>query len=152
NRQTLPPFSVRVAFRDVTRATDLRTVRAALIRSKVFLTNTAPYFVWLRGDEKDQAFLLGVLCSLPLDWYARRFVEIHLNFHILNPFPMPRPRRDNPLWRRSVELAGRMAAQDHKFAKWAAAVGVDCGPLEDDEQQDMIYELDGVVAHLYSLN
>ena len=38
-----------------------------------------------------------------------------------------------------------------RFAKWAEAVGVDCGPLEEDEKEDMIHELDAVVAHLYGL-
>jgi hypothetical protein len=149
---TLPPLRCRVAFRDVTRATDSRTVRAALIPSKVFITNAAPYLVWKRGDEKDQAYLLGLMCSLPLDWYARRFVEIHLNFHVLEPFPIPRPGRDNQRWVRVVELAGRLACPDKRLAEWAKAVGVDCGKLEKDEKLEMIHELDAVVAHLYGLS
>jgi hypothetical protein len=114
----------RVAFRDVSRATDTRTVRAALLPPKVFITNKGPYFLWPRGDEKDQAYLLGVLCSLSLDWYARRFVEISMNFHILNAFPAPRPNRDDPLWQRVVALAGRLAARDNRYRQWARVVGV----------------------------
>ena len=33
--------------------------------------------------------MLGVLASIPLDWYARRFVELSLNFFILKAFPIP---------------------------------------------------------------
>jgi len=150
--ETLSCLRPRVAFRDVTRATDSRTVRAALLPPKAFITNTAPYFLWPRGDEKDQAFLLGVLCSIPLDWYARRFVEIHMNFHIAGALPVPRPERSSPLWQRVVALAGRLAAADHRFSQWAKAVGVEYGRLEDDEKEDMIHELDAVVAHLYGLN
>ena len=29
---------------------------------------------------------------------------------------------------------------------------MDCGPLEDDVKQNMIHELDAVVAHLYGLS
>ena len=150
--ETLPPHAARIAFRDVARATDSRTVRAALVPPKIFITNTAPYFVWHRGDEKDHAFLLGVLCSLPLDWYARRFVEIHLNYHVLDPFPVPRPSRGNPLWGRTVELAGRLACPDRRFARWAKAVGGEHGKFADEEKRGMIYELDAVVAHLYGLS
>src|SRR5262249_34531031 len=125
--KTLPCFLPRVAFRDVSRATDSRTVRAALLPPRVFLTNKAPYFVWPHGDEKDQAFLLGVLSSIPLDWYARRFVEISLNYFILNPFPIPRPARTDRLWQRTVAISGRLAAPDRRFAKWAKAVDVDFG-------------------------
>ena len=28
---------------------------------------------------------------------------------------------------------------------------MECGPLEDDKKQDMVHELDAVVAHLYGL-
>jgi hypothetical protein len=151
NPATLPCLQPRIAFRDVTRATDSRTVRAALLPGEVFLTNKAPYLLWPRGDESDQAYLLGVLCSLPLDWYSRRFVEINLNFFILNPFPVPRPSRESSLRVRVVALAGRLAASDKRFGKWAKAVGVASGKLHPDEKADMISELDAVVAHLYGL-
>ena len=137
--KTLPCMSARIAFRDVTNRTNRRTMIAALVPPKVFLTNKAPYFLWPKGDELDQAFLLGVLCSLSLDWYARRFVEISLNYFILNPFPIPSQPRTNPLWRRTVELAGRLACPDRRFASWAKSSGVECGPLAVDEQEDMIH-------------
>ena len=149
---TLPCRSVRIAFRRITRATDRRTVRAALVPYRCCLTDVAPYFLWPRGSEKDEAYLLGVLSSLPLDWYARRFVETHMDFHVLNPFPIPRPDAESPLWSRVITLAGRLAAADDRFAEWAGMVGVECGPLQADEKEDHIRELDAVVAHLYGLN
>lgn len=151
NDATLPCRHPRIAFRDVTNRTNQRTVIAALVPPNVFTTHKAPYFLWPRGDKRDRTFLLGVLSSLPLDWYARRFVETSMTFYVLNPFPIPRPARDNPLWQRTVALAGRLACPDERFAEWAQAVGVDCGPLTDDQKQDMIHELDAVVAHLYGL-
>ena len=117
----------------------------------MFITNAAPYFLWPRGDEKDQAFLLGILCSIPLDWYARRFIELNVNFFILNPFPVPRPSRSDARWQRVVEIAGRLACPDGRYADWANAAGVTYGPLDADEKEDMIHELDAVSAHLYGL-
>ena len=152
NRETLPCFNPRVAFRDITNRTNQRTVIACLVPSEVFITNKGPYFLWPRGDVKDQAFLLGVLSSVPLDWYARRFVETNLNYFILNPFPIPRPKCDNLLWRRVVSLAGRLACPDERFAMWADAVGVEWGPQTVGEKDDMIHELDALVAHLYELS
>lgn len=149
---TLPCHAARLVFRDVTNRTNQRTVIAALVPPKVFITNQAPYMLWMRGDERDQAFLLGVLCSIPLDWYARRFVEMHLNFFVLYPLPIPRPPRDDARWRRVVQIAGRLAAADRRFKKWAEAVEVECGPVKPAEKEDMIAELDAVVAHLYGLS
>ena len=40
---------------------------------------------------------------------------------------------------------------DHRFAAWAGRLGVACGPMDADEKQDQIRELDAVVAHLYGL-
>lgn len=151
DRSTLPCFEPRIAFRDVTNRTNQRTVIACLLPPEVLVTNKAPYFLWPRGDERDQAFFLGVLSSIPLDWYARRFVEISMNFFIINSFPIPRPGRDDRAWKRVVELAGRLACPDRRFAKWAKAVGVGYGRLAADEKEDMIHELDAVVAHLYGL-
>ena len=151
DRSTLPCFEPRIAFRDVTNRTNQRTVIACLLPPEVLVTNKAPYFLWPRGDERDQAFFLGVLSSIPLDWYARRFVEISMNFFIINSFPIPRPGRDDRAWKRVVELAGRLACPDRRFAKWAKAVGVGYGRLAADEKEDMIHELDAVVSHLYGL-
>ena len=149
--RTLPCRFPRIAFRDITNRTNSRTVLCALVPPRVLLTNTAPYFVFPRGKRKDEAFLLGIFSSIPLDWYARRYVENHMNFFVLNYFPIPRPDVSNPLRKRVIELSGRLACPDARFADWAKEVGVGCGPLAGDEKQDMIQELDAVVAHLYGL-
>jgi hypothetical protein len=118
----------------------------------VFIVHLAPYLIWPRGNANNEAFLLGVLSSLPLDWFARRFVETHLTFFVFNPLPIPRPAAEDPLRRRAIQLAGRLGAPDDRFAAWAEEVGVECGPLAADEEEDMICELDAVVARLYNLS
>jgi len=152
NPKTLPCLSPRIAFRDVTNRTNRRTVISCLLPPDVVVTNKGPYLLWPRGDERDQAYLLGVLSSIPLDWYARRFVETNVNFFIFNPFPVPRPGRSNPCWSRVVKLAGRLACSDSRFAPWGKKVGVDVGPIPEERKQEMIAELDAVVAHLYGLS
>ena len=152
NDDTMPCLKPRIAFRDITNRTNQRTILACLLPGKTFFTNKAPYLLWPRGEEKDQTYLLGVLCSVSLDWYARRFVELNVNFFIFNPFPIPRPEEGDPLRLRTIELSGRLACPDGRFAEWAKAVGVECGPIDPNEKQDMIHELDAVVAHLYGLD
>lgn len=153
NPETLPCWRPRIAFRDIARATDTRTVIASLVPGEVVLTNKAPYLLWPEGDERDQAYLLGVLSSIPLDWYARRVVEISLNFHIFNSLPIPRPPRDDPIRRRVETIAGRLAAVDERYAQWAEAVGVPFGSVKKSaEKEGLIAELDASVAHLYGLD
>lgn len=150
--ETLPCLKPRIAFRDITRSTDSRTVIAALVPGHVAITNQAPYLLWSRGTPRDEAYLLGILSSMILDWYARCVVELHLNFHIFNNLPIPDPDGDDPVRDRIVEIAGRLAAVDERFSEWAAEVGVDVGSANDEKvMQDLICELDACVAYLYGL-
>ncbi|MGH7665001.1 MAG: Eco57I restriction-modification methylase domain-containing protein [Gemmatimonadaceae bacterium] len=153
DRRTLPCQHTRIAFRDVSRATDTRTVRAALVPPHVVIAHTAPYLLWPRGDRRDEAFVLGALSSLPLDWYARRFVETHLTYFVFNPLPIPRPPQGSALRDRVIALSSRLAvADDDRFEEWGAAVGVTPSPLAEDEKDDLIHQLDAAVAHLYGVS
>ena len=151
---TLPCRRPRIAFRDVARATDTRTVIAALVPADLVVTDQAPYLLWPQGDSRDEAYLLGVLSSMILDWFARCTVETHVTFHLLNNFPIPDADIDNdPVARRVTKIAGRLAAVDERYAEWAAEVGVRVGSVTDEAtKQDLIYELDACVAHLYGLD
>ena len=95
DESTLACHRPRILFRDVARATDTRTVRAALVPGEVVAVHTAPSLLWPKGTARDEAYLLGILSSMILDWYARRVIELHLTFNILNSFPIPGldPRR-----------------------------------------------------------
>jgi hypothetical protein len=151
--KTLPCYGPRIVFRDVTNGTNTRTVIAALVPGERILTNKAPYLFRASGDEADEAYLLGVLCSIPLDWYARRFVELGLNLHILSGLPIPQPPRESPIRNRVIEIAGRLAARDDRFTQWADAVGVAVGSVADrTEEADLVAELDALVARLYGLS
>lgn len=151
--ETLPCLRPRIAFRDITRSTDSRTVITALVPGQVVITNQAPYLLWPRGTSRDEAFLLGVLSSMILDWCARCVVELHLNFHIFNNLPLPDPGKGHSVRDRVVEIAGRLAAVDERYSEWAAEVGVPVGSANDEAvKQDLICELDACVAYLYDLD
>ncbi len=146
---THPMNYCRIAFRDVTRSTDSRTVRACLVPPRVPLTNSAPYLVVAGWLPLSQASLLGVLNSVPFDWLARRYVEIHLNFYVLNSLTFPPP--DDTPWQRIGESAARLSCVDERFAGLAADVGVDYGPLTDAQHNDMRAGVDALVARAYGL-
>jgi hypothetical protein len=149
---TLPCRHPRIIFRDVTNRLNARTVIISLIPGYIVVTNQAPYLLMSNGDERDEAFLLGILSSVPLDWYARRTVERHLSFYLFNALPVPNAPRDDPLRRRVELIAGRLAAVDRRYQAWAEAVGVPVASVKDDEREDLLAELDAVVAVLYGLN
>jgi hypothetical protein len=149
---TLPCNHARIAFRDITNSTNTRTCIVALVPPSVFLTNKAPYLLFPPGTEKVQAFLLGVLSSIPLDWYARRFVELTMNFQILNGLPVPACDIRETRVMKLVENSARLAAVDERYEVWAKAVGVETGSVSEREKDLVIAENDALVAHLYGLS
>ncbi|MGA2073979.1 MAG: hypothetical protein ABSH52_10795 [Terriglobia bacterium] len=144
----------RIAFRDVTNRTNTRTLVVALIPPHVVTVQTAPWVLWLNPEhaKSQEAYLLGIMSSIPCDWWCRRFIEGHADQEAFSCLRIPDPSRQSKLSQRVVALAGRLASPDHRFSQWVRAVGVECGRLEDDEKEDVIHELDAVVAHLYGLN
>ena len=139
----------RVAFRDVARSDDSRTVRACLVPPKLFLTNKAPYLAFLGGDETVQAACLGVMNSLPFDWQARRYVEINLNFFILEALTVPDLNDGDHT--AIARAAARLSAVDKRFATFAEAVGVEHGRLSAGERQRLRAEIDARVARAWKL-
>jgi hypothetical protein len=90
---------------------------------------------------------------VPLDWYARRWVETQLSYGIFGSLPVPDAMDDDPLRHAVVEASGRLAAVDERFEKWAAAVGVPVASVtSEDERNDLIALIDAAVAHLYGLD
>ena len=154
DESTLSCMSPRIVFRDIARATDTRTIIVSLVPGQLVVTNKAPYLLWPSGTAADSAFVLGVLSSMVLDWYARRVIEISMNFHLFNSFPVPDVGpATSPLASRVAEIAGRLAAVDGRFEEWAAEVGVPVGSVTSDaEKDDLIAELDAVIAYLYGLD
>jgi hypothetical protein len=104
------------------------------------------------GQEKSEAFLLGVLSSIPFDWYARKFIETALNFHLFSAFPIPEPLASKAK-DRAIELAGKLAAVDESYQDCASAVGVGVGELEKvADKEAAVAELDALVSIFYGLD
>ncbi len=139
----------RVAFRDVSRATDSRTVRACLIPPLHFLTNTAPYLAFIENDRQAEAACLAILNSLPFDWQARRFVEIHLNFFVLEGLRVPKLNDDT--FAALAADAARLSCVDERFAEFAAATGVEYGPLDPAQREALRVDIDARVARAWDL-
>jgi hypothetical protein len=151
--KTHPCLAPRIAFRNVTNRTNQRTLLASLVPAGRILVQTAPWILWLSPEKPilHEAFLLGVMSSIPADWWMRRFVEGHVDEEAFASLRIPDADPSSGLGAGVVALAGRLACPDERFAAWAAAVGVACGPLHPVDKRRMIEKLDAVVARLYGL-
>jgi len=152
-RENHPMYGPRIAFRDVTNRTNTRTLVVSLIPPLVVTVQTAPWVLWtdMNHPKWHEAYLLGVLSSLPCDWWCRRFIEQHADQEAFNCIRVPNPAINSSASARVVELAGRLASPDERFAEWASAVDVGFGPIDSQEKQKDVHELDAITAHLYGL-
>lgn len=149
---TLPVKAPRIAWRDISRATDSRTVVAALVPPNTVLIHLAYYLFWREGGPREQAYALGVISAMPFDWFTRQVVEQHITVEYMRSAPVPRFHNDDPLCQRVVTIAGTLAAIDDRYAPWAELAGVPVGGVpEGPRRDDLIAELDAVTAHLYRL-
>ena len=147
--RTHPINISRIAFHDVARSTDSRTVIACLIPPRTPLTDKAPYLIFSGWGEIAQAAVLGVMNSLPFDWLARRYVETGVKYFILNMLCFP--KWEDTDWQRIGELAARLSCIDERFGDFAGEAGVEYGPLGDGEGAAMRAEIDALVAQGYGL-
>jgi hypothetical protein len=170
SEDSLPMMAPRIAFRDVCRATDSRTMICALVPPGIALVHKAPYLLQQRGTKADEAYLLGIMSSLPFDWYARRFVEITMSYGLLNAFPVPRVNQSTgsvvgpdghamdlsgdfrPIRTRLIEISAQLAAADKRYSEWLADVGTaPAAHVGAEARQDLIDEVNALAGLLYGL-
>lgn len=152
NSSDLPLDQPRIAFRDIARATDTRTTISCLLPPGTATVHNAPALIRRRGTPAAEAFLLGVMCSIPFDWGARRWVELHLTYEVLFQLPVPLYAAESPLCARVSEIAATLAAIDDRYSDWAAEVGVAVASVtRQADIDDLLAELDALVGLLYGL-
>lgn len=157
-----------IAFRDIARATDARTMIAAAI-PKAGVGNTAPLILWNDDDQRagHKALLLGNLGAISLDYVTRQKAQsTHLNWYIVEQLPVISPERFD-----SVRFGAKSAAEivrqavleltytAHDMAPFARDMGyVDAAgtvkpPFAWDEERRLVLraKLDAVFFHLYGI-
>ncbi len=137
----------RLAFHGIGRATDGRTMLACLIPRGVFLANSAPYLAFVDGTPRDQAVCLGIMNSLPFDWQARRYTKINLNFFLVESMYVPDLEEID--FNTIATNAARLSCQDNRFEEFAAATGIECGPLDEEQHNQLRAEIDARIARAW---
>jgi hypothetical protein len=154
NGQKLPYQKYRLAFRDVARTTDERTLIATVLRPNVF----CPHTVSLEKDAalptKIRLYLVALLNSFVLDYLIRQRVSAHVSFFFIYQLPVPRLTEADLRFGPIVERAARLICTTPEYDALAAEVGLgdhSAGVTDTAERNKLRAELDGLVAHLYGL-
>lgn len=164
----------RIAWRDICRNSDKRTLIAAILPPHVGVSHTAPtirpFAIRVSNDEvhyplqyplEQLLYLAGVLSSFACDSIARsRVAKTHLTANVLTGFHVP-VWREGREQRRVAELTCRLtclgATEERPWADYvelASVVGMDVerdGLWGKEERREAEAELNALVAGLYGL-
>lgn len=115
----------RVGFCDITGQTNERAMLAARIPAGAVCGNKVPTIVFSEEGavNDDLADLwLGIVNSLPFDWFLRRVITTTVNFFILRSIPLPDVEPDSILGRRIIANVRALNSDDrgsNEAAGWA---------------------------------
>jgi hypothetical protein len=165
---------VRLAFREIARNTDNRTVISTLLPSSLTANHkinfSAPKKYVLTSDKKILSvpisiervlFVNAVFNSFVFDYAIRFLVDISVSKTYLMRLPLPQPSdvelKTNPVYQRIVRLAAILnlyTAGIGAYGDMAAALGIVAGDLPTTQKQrdKIAVEIDCAVARLYGIS
>lgn len=159
----VPADHFRPCYREIARATDERTVIAAIVPPGVSVTRKLHYFnrsVYdpVAGGYRTvlpapaMIFVVALLNSLVIDFVVRRKVSSTVAKSVMSTLPVPDVPLDGADGAEVVRLAGRLACRTEQFEELAQTLGVECGPLAPEEERTLRAQVDARVARLYGLH
>ena len=151
--QELTYQNYRLGFRDVARNTDERTMIASVIPKNVFagntlITSTSP------SSAAELLVVVGLLNSIPFDFFIRLKVTAHCNMFYVYQIPVPRLTEKDKIFKDIERRVARLICTTAEFdtlAKEAGLKGWRDGVTDQTERLKIRAELDGMIAHLYGL-
>ncbi|MEU8102198.1 DNA methyltransferase [Nonomuraea muscovyensis] len=155
------PHNWLMAWRDVCRGSDERTVIASVI-PRTAVGHTAPLLLPLH-DQMPLSGLLANLCSFVLDFTARQKISgAHLTYAYLEQLPMltPRDYEQRTPWHTTEPLSAwirdrvlELTYTSHEIAPFARYLNDEGPPFVWDEGRRFLMraELDAAYFHLYGL-
>jgi hypothetical protein len=149
----------RLAFRDIGRASDVRTMIMTMLPKRVFCNHKIPTCI-IQNTEDITSFyrvsllVCGIMNSFIADYIFRKRVTANLTFFIVYNLAVPRLSEGDHYFFDIVEHAAKLICTTPEFDDLAAEVGLGShanGVTDEGERAQLRAELDGMIAHLYGL-
>jgi hypothetical protein len=149
----LPSDHPRIVYRFPSSATNTRTLIAAMLPNSGYLYSTG-YEHGIRVTSSATAeqllALLGVINSMPTDWWARRLVDRHVGARIIRSIPLPALGEEDLRRLASIAKALLLSSQNVNVNQQLAVIG-DVADV-DGSRESLEAEVDALVAYGYGLD
>lgn len=158
--QRLAYQKYRLAFRDVARDSDERTMIATVLPPGVFCPHTMTLESILPNGEGlgsvVRLYLASLFNSFVADYLLRHRVTAHLSFFLVYSLPVPRLSHTGQEILPFASRAARLICTKHEFAElWEEVMESSWSPesaaVKPGDRARLRAEIDGLVAHLYHL-
>lgn len=156
--------SYRAGFCDVTSPTNERSLIAALIPPGVLCGHKVPTISFPSGWEWAYLVWLCVANSFVMDFLARKKVALSMSYTVLDSFPFPRLKKDDPIAKVLVLRGALLTCTGPEITAYWDALAADGwvprrttpdevpGVLNEADRHKLRAEIDAIVAkHLYGL-
>ncbi len=135
--------SYRMAFRDVGRNTDIRTVISTILPPKRFCPHTVSleqvftdvvisdageHMSVSQLDDAQRLVVMSLFNSYVFDWFIRQSVTAHVSFFFVYNTPVPRMSAADPAFTQITTRAARLICITPEFDDLAKAVGLQPKP------------------------
>ena len=158
-QETLAYQMPQLAFRNVARSTDERSMIMSFLPAGVFAGNSLGYaYIDCEDREeylKHQLWLCAFANSFAFDYLLRMKISANLNFMFIYQIPVPRSIPDNEIADRILARAAQLVHADSKTGEFNH-VGKLGFALKSDlslaEQTRIKAEIDALIAHVYELS
>jgi hypothetical protein len=140
----------RLAFRDIARSNDERTMIACIAPPETVFGHTATVekSPWARSNA-DALVLCALFNSFPFDWLVRQKAATHLSLYILDALPVP--HFDGTARRFLAHGALRLSCNHAGYAGlWREQLGDE--QVVSVPRRELRAQIDAVVAHAYQLD
>jgi hypothetical protein len=145
----------RIAIRRIARNTDERTLFCTVLPPNSVVVHSLFVNVDKLLDSATSLYLCALLNSFVADYFIRQQVTSNVSQFAIHLLPVPRPKEVDSVRRAVTHRAARLICTTPEFDDLAKVVGLKShkdGAIDPTERARLRAELDGLVAHLYSLS
>ena len=150
----------RLCWRDMTGASNTRTLLSTIIPPQVFMVETLPYLrpTYFNGTEFEKSitydvslFLCGVFNSFVIDYLIRQRVQTHATMSHILELPIPRYTEEDAYYTEIVQDVGSLICGKPEFDDLKREVKIERIASTSDEQNAAMARINAYVAKIYDL-
>lgn len=150
----------RLVWRDITNATNERTLIATIVPHNVFLGNTLNYLQPINFNGKSFnytiplkgiLFLCGLFNSFVVDFILRRRVATHANMFYIIELPIPRYQQGDPYFSEVYKRVGSLICITDEYKLLRKECNISNYKTDQIDRNNIIAEINAYTAKIYDL-